>query len=76
MVAYLWPQTPQKLKEQLEKNPLLMGMTAETKPIDGALVFPDGTKFDTVDDPEVETLEKLRASIKELEGKLAKLEGK
>lgn len=76
VVAYLWPQTPQKLKEQLEKNPALMGMTAETNPITDALVFPDGTEFEEGEDPYAEEMNKLKELIKSLQDRVEFLEGK
>ncbi|CAM5998858.1 unnamed protein product [Sphagnum balticum] len=49
IVAYIYPQVPKQLREQIEKNPGIMGMTAETIPVRDHLVFPDGTKFEEID---------------------------
>ena len=65
LVVSIWPQTPSKLKEQIEKNPAMMGMTAETLPINDALVFEDGTEFEEVNDTEFEDLKK---RVHEIEG--------
>lgn len=75
IVAYIWPQVSDQMREKIEKNPSMLGMTAETLPVEAPLVFPNGTKFDEVEDPDAETMEKLRASIKKLEARLDKLCG-
>ena len=74
LVVFVWPQTPLKLSEQIAKTPQMMGMTAETQPVVDHLCFPDGTTFDTVDDPDADTIEKLRADIEALQSHIAVLE--
>ena len=72
IIAFIWPQIPDRLREQISKNPSMMGMTAETLPCEAPLVFPDGTQFDEKED---ETqLDELRARIKELEEKISRIE--
>lgn len=48
IVGWIWPQTPDHIRKEIEKNPGILGMTAETLPVDAPLVFPDGTTFDVV----------------------------
>lgn len=45
IVAYIFPQVPKQLREQIEKNPQMLGMTAQTLPVTDHLVFPDGAKI-------------------------------
>lgn len=71
IIGWIWPQTPKQIQDNILKNPSIMGMTAETLPVDGALSFPDGTIFEDKDD---ETqLDECRARIEYLEKRLAQI---
>lgn len=49
IVAWIWPQVTEKMRDIIEKNPGILGMTAETQPVTDHMIFPDGTKFDEID---------------------------
>ena len=44
LVVWIWPQTPQGLREKIEKNPQILGMTGEAQPVFDHLIFQDGTE--------------------------------
>jgi hypothetical protein len=44
LVAWIWPQTSQRIREQIEKNPGIMGMTAETIPVTDHVLLPDSAR--------------------------------
>ena len=73
IVAQIWPQTPDRIKKEIEKNPGMLGMRADAQPVNGALIFKDGTEIEEVANPDYIDPAELKKEIETLKNRLDNL---